>query len=108
MRALVSVGLALLLLTVPHVSLAQDQAIVGVWQVKSLVTKEVASGKTVRPFGERMSGYHVYSKGGHFMTLNVGPDRKPPATANPTDAERLELQRTAAWTSGTYRIEEAS
>ena len=105
MRALVSVGLASLLLTVPHVSLAQDQAIVGVWQVKSLVTKEVASGKTVRPFGERMSGYHVYSKGGHFMTLNVGPDRKPPATANPTDAERLELQRTAAWTSGTYRIE---
>ena len=52
-----------------------------------------------------MSGYHFYSKGGHFMTLNVGPDRKPPATANPTDAERLELQRTAAWTSGTYRIE---
>ena len=39
------------------------------------------------------------------MTLNVGSDRKPPATANPTDAERLELQRTAAWTSGTYRIE---
>ena len=34
MRALVSVGLASLLLTVPHVSLAQDQAIVGVWQVK--------------------------------------------------------------------------
>ena len=39
------------------------------------------------------------------MTLNVGSDRKPPATANPTDAERLGLERTAAWTSGTYRIE---
>jgi lipocalin-like protein len=80
---------------VPHVSLAQDQAIVGVWKVKSLVTKEVASSKTVHPFGERMSGYHVYSKGGHFMTLNVGSDRKPPATANPTDliAQRANARR---------------
>ena len=43
--------------------------------------------------------------GGHFIFLNVGSDLKPPATANLTDAERLELQRTASWGSGTYRIE---
>ena len=77
----------------------------GVWKIKSPVTKEVASGKIVHPFGERMSGYPFYSNGGHCILLNVGCDRKPPATANLTDAERVELQRTASWGSGTFCIE---
>jgi hypothetical protein len=86
---------------------AQDLAsqIVGVWKLTSLVTKEVASGKTVHPLGERLSGYLIYSKGGHFMAIYVAADRKAPATANPTDAERIELQKTATYGSGTYKVE---
>ena len=86
---------------------AQDLAsqIVGVWKTSSLVTKEVASGKTVHPLGERLSGYFIFAKGGHFAFINVGADRKAPATANPTDAERVELHKTATYGSGTYRTE---
>ena len=86
---------------------AQDLAsqIVGVWKPTSLVTKEVASGKTVHPFGERPSGLVIYSNGGHFMGIFVATDRKAPATANLTDAERIELQKTATYSSGTYKVE---
>jgi Lipocalin-like domain len=95
------------LLTLPQSTAAQDLAseIVGVWKTTSVVTKEVASGKTVHPLGERLNGYYMYSKGGHFMFIFVGADRKAPATANPTDAERIELQKTGAYGSGTYKVE---
>jgi len=107
MRTLISAVALAFLLTLPQPAPAQDLAsqLVGVWKVTSLVTKEVASGKTVHPFGERVSGYITYSKGGHFMWVYVGADRKAPATANPTDAERLELQKTASFGSGTYKVE---
>jgi len=95
------------LLTLPQPTAAEDLAsqIVGVWKTTSVVTKEVASGKTVHPLGERLTGYYTYTKGGHFMFIFVGADRKAPATANPTDAERIDLQKTAVYGSGTYRIE---
>ena len=105
--SLISAVALVSLLTLPQPSAAQDLAsqIVGVWKTTSVVTKEVASGKTVHPLGERLSGYYMYSKGGHFMLIIVGADRKAPATANPTDAERIELQKTAAYASGTYKVE---
>ena len=94
-------------LTVAQPAAAQDLAsqIAGVWKTASLVTKEVASGKTVHPLGERLSGYFIFAKGGHFAFINVGADRKAPATANPTDAERVELHKTATFGSGIYKVE---
>ena len=95
------------LLTLPQSAAAQDPAssVVGVWKLNSLVTKEVATGKTVHPFGEGTIGYAIYTRGGHFMTINTGANRKAAAGASPTDAERVELFRTMSFTSGTYRQE---
>ena len=106
-RILVLVGALVLVLTSAQPAPAQDLAsqIVGVWKTTSVVTKEVASGKTVHPLGERMSGYSMYSKGGLFMFIFVGADRKAPAAASPTDAERIELQKTGTYASGTYKVE---
>jgi hypothetical protein len=46
------------LLTLPQSAAAQDPAssIVGVWKTTNIVTKEVATGKTVHPLGEGLIG----------------------------------------------------
>jgi hypothetical protein len=86
---------------------AQDLAsqIVGVWKLVGFSTKEVASGKSTHPYGEKPSGYYVYTKGGHFFAIQVAQERKAPAAATPTDAERAELHKTMAANAGTYKIE---
>jgi hypothetical protein len=90
----------------PHSAAAQDTtSVVGVWKLTSLVTKEVATGKTVHPLGEGPIGYTIYTRGGHFKSVTTAANRKAPAGASPTDAERIELHKTAVFTSGTYRQE---
>ena len=46
---------------------AQDLAkeIVGVWKVLNIDRKEVATGKIDKPYGERPTGYYIYSRSGH-------------------------------------------
>jgi hypothetical protein len=106
-RTFVSAAAFACLLTLSQSAAAQDPAssIVGVWKTTSLVTKEVATGKTVHPFGEGPIGYAIYTRGGHFVTVLTAASRKAPASANPTDAERVELHKTAVFTSGTYRLD---
>ena len=95
------------LLALPQPASAQDLAslIVGVWKYTSLVTKEVATGKTVHPLGEGLIGYITYTRGGHMTFVAAAADRKPPAGPNPTDAERVDLFRTGIFGSGTYRVD---
>jgi len=92
---------------VPTASNAQDLAsqIVGVWKLVSFSTKEVAAGTVAHPLGEKPVGYYIYTKGGRLLALQVAQDRKPPAGANPTDAERVELFKTMAANAGTYSLE---
>jgi hypothetical protein len=106
-RTLFAASILVPLLAGAQPATAQELAlqIVGVWKTTGLVTKEVVSGKTVHPLGERLSGYFIFAKGGHFAFINVGADRKAPATANPTDAERVDLHKTATFGSGIYRVE---
>jgi hypothetical protein len=106
-RTFVSAVAFACLLTLPQSAAAQDPAssIVGVWKLTSLITKEVATGKTVHPLGEGPIGYIIYTRGGHFVSNTTAANRKLPASATPTDAERIELHKTAVFTSGTYRLE---
>jgi hypothetical protein len=39
-------------------------AIVGTWKLMSFARKELATGNTIRPFGERPSGHLIYTKDG--------------------------------------------
>lgn len=87
-------------------ALAQDVAasIVGTWKITSQVRKEVESGATANIFGTP-AGHAVFTKGGHVVWFFVNGDRKAPASANLTDAERVHLFRTLAAGGGTYKVE---
>lgn len=87
---------------------AQDLSaqLVGVWKYKSLINKELTTGKVTYPFGEKPpAGNLIYTKGGHVAFVLVGDNRKNPAGVNATDAERINLFNTMAAASGTYKVE---
>ena len=105
-RPLTSMAVALLIS--PQAAPAQDLAssIVGVWKLTSFSTKEAATDKVGKPFGEHPSGYFFFTRGGKVAFFAVGQDRKPPASTAPTDAERAELYKTMiAALTGTYKVE---
>ena len=52
-----------------------------------------------------MIGWQIFTRGGHTMFISTAANRKGPAGASPTDAERVELFKTAVFGSGTYRVE---
>jgi hypothetical protein len=101
-------SMALALLVWPQSVPAQDltSPIVGVWKLAAFSTREVTTEKVSKPFGEHPSGYFFFTRGGKVAFFAVGQDRRPPASAAPTDAERTELYKTmiAAFT-GTYEVE---
>jgi hypothetical protein len=85
---------------------AQDvaSAIVGVWKVLSLETKEVNSGKAVRPLGD-VVGTFAFSRGGHFSGMVFSANRKGPAAPNATEAERVALFNSMVAYNGVYRTD---
>ena len=91
----------------PTLALAQDaaSAVVGVWKVTSVETKEVVSGKVVRPFGDRPTGTFLFSRGGRMTGMQFASDRKAAAGPNATEAERAALFSSMTGYSGTYRVE---
>ncbi|MBT1512558.1 lipocalin-like domain-containing protein [Bradyrhizobium sp. SRL28] len=106
-RTLISaIGFAFLL-TWAQPAPTQDLAsqLVGVWKWTSQSVKEVATGKISHPYGEKPAGHIVYTKGGHVAFVLAGDNRKAPAGASATDAERINLFNTIAAGSGTYKVE---
>jgi len=106
-RILISAVALAFLLTLPRQAPAQDLAsqLVGVWNLSSQVRKEVATGATLNSYGEKPTGHLIFTRGGHSSFIVVGTDRKAPASPNLTDAERIELFKTMAFGSGTYKVE---
>lgn len=98
---------AALIFLSPSTVRAQDlgSAIVGVWKVVSIETKEVESGKVTYPLGDQLSGTFVFTPGGRFSGMVFGANRKTPATANATEAERLALFNSLVAYNGVYRTE---
>ena len=96
-----------LMLTVPAVALAQGSSpsISGVWKVTAVETREVLSGKVVRPFGDMPSGTFIFTPGGQMVGMQYAGNRKAPTSSNPTDAERAALHSSMSAYSGRYRVE---
>jgi hypothetical protein len=96
-----------LALTFTSPAFADDSAsqIVGVWKFVKQQVKEVATGKVSHPYGEKPSGYIIYTKGGRMIFSLVGDDRQKPAGASATDEERIRLFNTLSTGSGTYKVE---
>lgn len=91
----------------PTFAHAQDTAssIVGVWKVIGVETKELVSGKVVRPFGDRPTGTFVFTRGGHMTGMQFASNRKAAASPNATEAERAALFSSMTAYSGPYRVE---
>jgi hypothetical protein len=106
-RTLISAVALAFLLMLPRHAPAQDLAsqVVGVWKLSSQVRKEVATGATLNSYGEKPTGHLILTRGGHSTFVVVGTGRKAPASPNLTDAERIELFKTMAFGSGTYKVE---
>jgi hypothetical protein len=82
-----------------------DTEIVGVWKVVELSRHEIASGKVDKPYGEKPTGFYIYTRGKRFTWTLVAENRKSPAGSAPTDAERVELFKTMSFGTGTYKVE---
>lgn len=107
MRGLILAAALCLLLPIGP-ALAQDDlatSIVGTWRMVSHMHKEVASGATSSAYGQKPVGYFLYTRGGHALWFFVADNRSAPASANITDAERVELFKTMAAGGGTYKID---
>jgi hypothetical protein len=105
-RIIMAAAVVLALLASGQPARAQDLGleIVGSWKLTSFSRKELATGSTVRPFGERPAGHLIYTKGGTGAYV-ITAEKRPTPGANPTEAERLELYRTITAASGRYRVE---
>jgi Lipocalin-like domain len=85
---------------------AEDIAspIVGLWKLTGNTTKIVASGAMEKQAGEHPSGYQLFTKGGHMMYFQAAENRKPPAGAVATDAERVALFNSLVAYAGTFKV----
>jgi hypothetical protein len=73
-------------------------------KVKDFVSTEVETKKVLRPFGEKPAGYYTFSAEGVFTAIVFNSERKAPAAAAPTDAERVELFKSIGVTTGRYTV----
>lgn len=105
LRHFIPAALAIALLSSLPVA-AQDSAhsLVGVWKLSSFERREVGTGKTVLPFGDRPSGYRIHTRGGHAFYMFFAEGRKP-ASGVVTDADRLEWFKTMTAAGGRYEVE---
>jgi Lipocalin-like domain len=49
--------------------------IVGLWKLTGTTTKNAATGAMERPYGERPSGYQLFTKGGRMLFISVAENR---------------------------------
>jgi hypothetical protein len=80
-------------------------SVVGIWRMASFTSKVVETGQTRLPYGEHPGGYTAFSQNGHMVHLVLHDTRKAPAARDLTDAERVELFKTMAAFSGSYKVE---
>jgi hypothetical protein len=85
---------------------AQDLAnqIVGVWKLTDSYQKELESGATARPGGEKPTGSAIFTRGGYYTWAFINDGRKAPALPM-TDADRAMLFSTMSFGAGTYKVE---
>lgn len=101
----IAVASATLFFTASTLAQGSPQSVAGVWKVTSVETKEVVSGRVVRPFGDTPTGTFIFTPGGQMVGMQYASNRKAPATSNPTDAERAALHASMSAYGGRYRIE---
>ncbi len=85
---------------------AADKSVIGTWQLQSWVSQDAETGKITNVFGERPTGYLIYTAGGR-MTVNLSADGRKALSGDrfTTPAEeRAQAFSTNIAYSGTYDI----
>ena len=81
-----------------------NDAIAGVWKLKSYARRFLDTGETRRDMLPH--AYIIYSPGGHMMSITVEENRHAPAGPVLTDEERIHLFKTIVSAyAGTYAVE---
>ena len=106
-RSIAAAFIGLVFLTLPSLACAQEinSPIVGLWKLTSNVTKIVATGAQSGQSGEHPIGYQLFTKGGHMIFIQNAENRKRPAGATATDAERVALFNSMVAYAGTYKLD---
>jgi hypothetical protein len=106
-RTIIGALIGLAFLTFAWPASAQDitSPVVGLWKLTGNTTKIVATGAMQRLAGEHPSGYQLFTKGGHMIFIQTSENRKQPAGAVLTDAERIALFNTLVAYAGTYKVD---
>jgi hypothetical protein len=102
--SIVAVVFTILAASSPAATQDLGSQLVGVWKYISNVQTETASGRVIKPFGDKVSGYLIYTKGGRVLWAHFGDNRPKPAMPL-TDVDRVKLFSTLSAGSGTYKVE---
>lgn len=86
-------------------AIANENSIVGTWQIQSFVREVIATGERQNEFGEKPGGYISYQPDGRMFAVLVGDNRTKPAGQAPTDEEKAKLFGTLIAYSGAYVVE---
>jgi hypothetical protein len=79
--------------------------LLGTWKLQSFTTEFLDTGEKVEPFGAHPGGYLSYAADCRMYGIVVRGGRRPPAGADPTDPEKIELFTGMGAYAGTYTIE---
>ena len=85
------------------------ESLVGVWKLVSYSTQDPDTRAVFHAFGERATGYIVYTAEGRMFAILAAEDRKPLTGGNRITApveDRAEAFSTATAYSGTYTLTE--
>ena len=79
-------------------------SLLGTWRLTSYVATG-PTGQRLTPYGERPTGYLVYSPEGRMQVIGIANDRRSAVGGSPSDEERLALYDTMFAYAGTFSVE---
>lgn len=103
LRRLVSVLVAVVMACVSAFVRADDNPLLGTWQLKSFVRQTSATGERYNQLGEHPDGYISYSADGRMLVFFVAGDQPRPRS-EPTDEERIRLHKSMLAYGGRYDV----
>lgn len=105
-RLKAGLGAALLLTLLSTSAMAVDKSVVGTWKLLSWISTDAETKAVTNVFGDRPSGYLIYTAGGR-MTVNLSADGRKPLSGdrfNTPAPERAQAFSTNIAYSGTYDL----
>jgi Lipocalin-like domain len=82
---------------------ADENALVGTWQLKSFVREVIGTNERYNQLGDHPGGYISYAPDGRMIAYFVSADQPRPRE-EPSDEERIKLHKSMLAYAGTYTV----